>query len=108
MDKPIKPYNWPKITISPKRDPIRTMAEKPTFFDSCACNLALRIDEIENGIIARIRIWRDKIPSEYFEKKFSIKKGANPITKSANKNTPIIVITLSRLSLDPIDSSESI
>ncbi len=60
-------------------DTILIIPEMPTFVDSLACNLAVKIDEIVSGINERTIIWRPKTPSWNFGKNSLMTIGANKI-----------------------------
>lgn len=63
IEIPISPYKVPKIVISIRRGIMVTNNEIPILVDFWACNLALIMDEIVNGIIEKINICNEKIPS---------------------------------------------
>ena len=63
IETPTSPYEVPKIAISNRREIIVTNNEMPILVDFWACNLALIMDEIVNGIKDKLIICNEKIPS---------------------------------------------
>ena len=78
--KPNRPQKLPKKANNTNKEPILTIAEKPTLVDSLACNFAFKIDVTESGIMDKTKICRLGIPSIYAGKNSSIKNGETTIT----------------------------